>query len=60
MRSFGDINNVTFINKGWKLTHLAYKYKLTYNGNVYTTYVTTMSELREEIADLIKGQTNEG
>lgn len=53
MRKYGDIGNVHFSNQGWNIYNLAFEYKLSYNGYTNFIYVTTMKELKEEIAKKI-------
>ncbi len=54
MRNYGEIKDVIFIRQGWNIYNLAFEYKLSYDGEVFLVYVTSMAELKKEIANLIK------
>ncbi len=54
MRNYGEIKDVIFIHQGWNIYNLAFEYKLSYDGEVFFVYVTSMAELKKEIANLIK------
>lgn len=59
MRRYGDIGNVYFVKQGFCIYGLAFKYKLTFNGENSLVYANNMTELREEIRKLSGESFNE-
>ncbi len=50
MRAYGTIGHVYFVRQGWCIYNLAHKYRLEYDNQTKTVYVTNMRELKTEIA----------
>lgn len=53
MRKYGVINGISFLNEGFDIYNLSYKFKINNNGDVSFIYVYNMKELREGISKLI-------
>ena len=50
MRTYGEIDNVSFEAQGFSIYELAEEYKLWKYGLNKTVYVNSMTELKAEIA----------
>jgi len=53
MRKYGEIDGVLFVNEGFDIYNLLYKFKININGDVSRIYVSNMKDLRKQIADKI-------